>query len=165
MKKDDNKKVRNRGTNKRVRVRREGHRKVMQHRHRKNHERKLSEQVCRPTGLFIALIKERGFVRYEHNPKVWFKRPDNGDVQVILVDYIKDKAALLLAGSNEYEDPEVQYVLYYEEQPLAQVTVTWLARQQEAKRVRTKIRKWEKEAPRRSTPGWKQALSSLRKEG
>lgn len=173
MKEKDNAKSRNRATNKAVRNKVRKHRKVVGTRARVNAARKQhnTTQVT-ALGLFVALLKERGFVRHEQLRRTYYKVLDNGDTQLVLLDYIKDNAALLLCGSAENDGPDVQHVLYYHEQPLAQVTIKWLAGLErkkaddaERQRVRSKIKKWEKEAPRTAPSAWKTDLALVHELG
>jgi hypothetical protein len=118
---------------KQANARRTKERRVNAVRHQVNRAeaRHRAERVTTSAGLFVALIKERGFVR----DGTFTKRMDNGDVHEIVMDYIPGKAALLVINPVTGGDTigECAHVLYYDEQPLPTKTREYLERKAKPK--------------------------------
>lgn len=131
---------------KQANARRNKERRVNAVRHQVNRAeaRHRAERVTTSAGLFVALIKERGFVRDGGN---FTKRMDNGDVHEIVMDYIPGKAALLVINPYNPESDtlgECAHVLHYDEQPLPTKTREYLERKAKPKHQRSVHYKKEK---------------------
>ena len=88
--------------------------------------RHRAERVTTSAGLFVALIKELGFLR---DRTTFTKRMGNGDIHEIVMDYIPGKAALLVINPSTGDTlGEYAYVLSYADQPLPTKTREHLER-------------------------------------
>lgn len=111
-------------------------------------------------GLFVALIKERGFIR-DRETGHYVKRMDNGDTHSLIIDYVPTKAALLVvnAGSGGVgELGESACSVHYDEQPLPTKTLEYLARQQRKPQRRQATPYRGKRQPQGKQPAWKADL-------
>lgn len=135
------------------------HRAEVSRKHRVNQQRKRKrDDTLRAVGLFVALLTERGFQRSPVRG-VYTKIVD-GQTHAVKVEYIAGKAALFMV----IEDGKtlVEHVLHYDEQPLARKTANWYKNTKARDRVRKKIKRWEKQAPRTGKSQMQQQLAALK---
>lgn len=136
---------------KQANVRRTKERRVNAIRHQVNRAeaRHNAERVTTSAGLFVALIKERGFVR---DGTTFTKRMDNGDVHEIVMDYIPGKAALLVINPVTDGDTlgECAHVLRYDDQSLPTKTREYLERKAMTKHKHQRSVHYKKDKPVRA---------------
>jgi hypothetical protein len=141
---------------KQARVQRTAHRKDVARKHRVNvaDKNERRERVTTAVGLFVALIKERGFVRCSETGK-YSKRMDDGTVHTIVLDYIPGKTALLIInpGAGQAGDlGECAHSVHYDECPLPTKTIEYLQRKVE------QVRRAARPNNQRQQPAWKREL-------
>lgn len=135
------------------------HRAEVSRKHRVNQQRKRQrDDTLRAVGLFVALLTERG---YQRSPvRGVYTKVVDGQTHAVKVEYIAGKAALLMV--IEGGKTLVEHVLHYDEQPIARKTANWYKNTKARDRVRRKVKRWEKQAPRTGQSQMQQQLSALR---
>lgn len=140
---------------KQARVQRSARRKDAQRRHRVNVRNKQDnrERVTTAAGLFVAYIREQGYVRDRDSGK-YTKQMANGDTHTIVMDYVPGKSALLIINEGwglPGEYGEYAHSVHCEECPLPEKTVQYLSRKRSAAAARARQSK-------RPVPQWKRDL-------
>lgn len=124
----DNTKARSRKANKRNKVAVEvQHKRNTNRHHAKRRRNQDNQRRMTVGGLFVRLLKERGFVRTTSRTDrtVFAKETGDGQTHTVTMDYIPGQAALLVVYDGDTE--VVQHVLYYREQPVPEATRKALA--------------------------------------